>query len=308
MKRTRIIMLIIGGLLLLSFQFVLIRNYVTHVCEGVPYMSEKKPGKKPVVFCQKIISTKDHDEYGIHFSSDARTLYFIRRLEEGPVIMYAGQGLYGWNKPGKLRFKDGFTISESCLNAEENRLLLVHPAANGVKDELFVSTREEGDWSMPEKITDTLLGPKIGSLSVSQSGTVFYAGKTKEKDLPDILITEYRNQQYMPPWNPGKHINTCYRETDPFIAPDESYLLFSSDRPDGYGGTDLYISLRRNDGEWGPAINLGPIINSDLDEGSPYISPDGQYFFFSRDNDQNTDIYWVSAQAIEASPLVASKN
>jgi hypothetical protein len=270
-------------------------------------MSEHKPGKKPVVFCHKIISTEDHDEYGIHFSSDAKTLYFIRRLEKGPAIMYSGQGLYGWTKPGKLRFSDGFAVSESCLNTDETRLLLVHPVENGVTDELFVSTRNQGQWGTPEKITDTLLGSGIGSLSASRSGNVFYTGKLKKEALPDILITEYRNRQYMPPWNPGKQINTSYRERDPFIAPDEDYLLFCSDRPGGFGGTDLYLSVRKNDGEWGPASNLGPSINSKLDEGSPYISPDGQYLFFSRDNNQNKDIYWVSTQAIEALPLLTSK-
>jgi hypothetical protein len=301
-------MLIVGGLLLLSFQFILIRNYVDQVCNGVPYMSEHKPGKKPVIFCHKIISTDDHDEYGIHFSSDAKTLYFVRRLKDGPMIMQSGQGLYGWTKPRKILFKDEFALRESCFTTDEKKLLLVHSLKNGQADGLYISTKESGNWSIPERLTDSLLGPEIGSLSVSQKGNVFYSGKTKEKDLSDILITEYRNKQYMPPWNPGSHINTGYQEKDPFIAPDESYLLFCSDRPGGYGGTDLYISTRATDGQWGPAINLGPSVNTARDEGAPYMSPDGQYLFFSREKNGNKDIYWVSSRAIEVGPALAFTN
>jgi len=308
MKRTRIILLIAGGFILFSFQFILIRNYVDNVCRGVPYMAEHKPGKKPVIYCHKIISTDTHDEYGIHFSPDARTLYFIRELEDGPAMMQSGQGVYGWTRPREIHFKKGLVVREACFNPDETSLLLVLRDEKDGSEALYISNREAKGWSSPEEITDTPPGQGIGSLSVSLSGTVCYSEKINPGHHPDIQITHYRNQQYLPPWNPGANINTPYRETDPFITPDEKYLLFSSDRPGGYGGADLYISLFIRGRGWGPAINLGPSINTERDEGRPYLSPDGEYLFFSRNRKQNRDIYWVSSEAIETYTTLASKN
>jgi Tol biopolymer transport system component len=75
----------------------------------------------------------------------------------------------------------------------------------------------------------------------------------------------------------GGHLH----EYEPFIAPDQSYLIFmAAGRPDGRGGGDLYISYHK-DGVWSKAQNLGEKINSPRDEYSPKISPDGKYFFFA---------------------------
>jgi Tol biopolymer transport system component len=90
-------------------------------------------------------------------------------------------------------------------------------------------------------------------------------------------------------------INTKYLEHDPFIAPDESYLLFTSvDRPGGFGTGDLYISSRMKDGTWTEAKNLGKVFNTNGYDFCPIVSPDGKYFFFS----SKGDIYWVRVEAI----------
>jgi hypothetical protein len=88
----------------------------------------------------------------------------------------------------------------------------------------------------------------------------------------------------------------------PFIAPDESYLIWDSKREGGYGDTDLYISFRQKDGSWGPAINMGANVNSDKWDAYASVTPDGKYILFNRRIDNNTDnvdIYWVDARIIE---------
>ncbi len=84
----------------------------------------------------------------------------------------------------------------------------------------------------------------------------------------------------------------------PFIAPDESYLLFSSDR--NTGRQSLFISFRRSDGSWTEAHGLGEAINSQKGERFPYVSPDGKYLFFTRWHGRdNEDIMWVSSKIID---------
>ena len=77
-------------------------------------------------------------------------------------------------------------------------------------------------------------------------------------------------------------------------------MVFTAIRPGGLGETDLYLTLRRSDGTWTEARNMGPRINSKFFEFGARISPDNKYMFFTRSNGwfdnpyhDTSDIYWV---------------
>ena len=83
-------------------------------------------------------------------------------------------------------------------------------------------------------------------------------------------------------------------------------MIFASERPGGFGGSDLYISYRGAEGTWTKAKNLGEIINTPAEEYSPTISPDGKYLFFTRTvlaepgsgiSVKSMDIYWINIKA-----------
>ena len=95
-------------------------------------------------------------------------------------------------------------------------------------------------------------------------------------------------------------VNSDKNDWDAFIAPDESYIIFSSqNRPDTLGGQDLYISYRMNDGNWTAAKNMGNRVNSESGEICPSVSLDGEYFFFtSRRRHGRADIYWMTTDII----------
>ena len=115
-------------------------------------------------------------------------------------------------------------------------------------------------------------------------------------------------------------VNAEGYDGDVFVAPDESYLIFSSSRPDGFGEGDLYVSFRAPRGGWLAPVNLDA-VNSDVSDKFPAISPDGDFLFFAsrRTPAVNTpprgaasagfhpaprgnqvDVYWVSTTVIEA--------
>jgi len=84
----------------------------------------------------------------------------------------------------------------------------------------------------------------------------------------------------------------------PFIAPDESYLIFDS-RSEG-GNLDIYISFRQQDGSWGSVIKLGDTINTEFPDASGSVTSDGKYFFFTRfTGNGKKDLMWVDAGFIE---------
>ena len=95
-------------------------------------------------------------------------------------------------------------------------------------------------------------------------------------------------------------INTGTWLAHPFIAPDESYLLFDGRREGGYGDSDIYVSFRQADGSWGEAINLGETVNTARWEASATVTPDGKYLFFHRTvGEGDNDIFWMDAAIIE---------
>jgi len=122
-------------------------------------------------------------------------------------------------------------------------------------------------------------------------------------DVPDDLYrSRLVNGEYGEPENLGAAINTDdYEEYAPFVDPDEDYLIFASNRPGGFGGNDLYISFQNPDGSWTEPRNMGDTINSGAGDTIPYVSPDGEYFFFitRRAGDRGYNPYWVDAQIIE---------
>lgn len=83
------------------------------------------------------------------------------------------------------------------------------------------------------------------------------------------------------PSNLGSNVNSLFWDSHPCVAADGSVLYFSSDRPGGYGGRDIWYSRRRRDGTWEKPINAGEPINTSFDEISPWVTPDNQTLLFS---------------------------
>lgn len=106
--------------------------------------------------------------------------------------------------------------------------------------------------------------------SVSNDRTIFFHANDDASNSSDIFKASWQEGKYVvEPLDPS--INTSHGEFDPFISPDESYIIFSSDRPEGLGGTDLYISFATGD-SWTTPQNLGTPINSSANDYSAIIN------------------------------------
>lgn len=125
-----------------------------------------------------------------------------------------------------------------------------------------------------------------GALSVSQDGEwMLFAGQLSAQTYKsfDIYISYYTPQGWSEPQNMGENINTDFYETAPTLSPDKRALYFVSNRPGGYGGSDLYVSYRQPNGKWGPAQNMGPGINTAGNELAPFIHADNQTLYYTSD-------------------------
>jgi outer membrane protein OmpA-like peptidoglycan-associated protein/tetratricopeptide (TPR) repeat protein len=97
----------------------------------------------------------------------------------------------------------------------------------------------------------------------------------------DIYISYRTPDGWSAPENMGDSINSEFWEAAPSLSPDKRDLYFSSSRPGGYGGSDLYVSHRLLNGHWSAAENLGPTINTIGEESTPFIHADNSTLYFN---------------------------
>jgi hypothetical protein len=161
--------------------------------------------------------------------------------------------------------------------------------------------RKKDGWGQPVHLSRKInIGSRQLFPTVAVNGNLYFNSSAGDYGKGDFFRSVYRNGHYGAPESLGDSINTAYDETDVLVAPDESFLIFTSvDRPDGFGNGDLYVSFRNGDGRWTAAQNMGEHINTASSEFSPTLSPDGRYFFFTSRRSGSDDIYWVSADVVE---------
>ncbi|MEO9871795.1 serine hydrolase domain-containing protein [Ekhidna sp.] len=257
------------------------------VLEG-PYLGQKSPGLTPEVFALGILSRK-HRDGGISFTPDMKEFYFSRKnLATGK-----------WWLVGFRSENNRWT--ESVVGPRVGRPTL-SPDGNVMHLGNKYMERTEAGWSDIKS-----LGPMferedwgIMRLSSSAKGTYVF-DDYKSNDV--LRISRIKDGKREAPELLGKEINAGKWTAHPFIAPDESYIIWDSEKDSGYGDKDLYISFQQQDGSWGAAINMGKKINTSGGDSSGFVTPDGKYFFFDRwtgtEGNRKVAVYWVDAQVIE---------
>ena len=96
-----------------------------------------------------------------------------------------------------------------------------------------------------------------------------------------MYISYFTPDGWSEPENLGNKINTDAWESAPSLSPDKRDLYFASRRPDGFGGSDIYVSHILPNGHWSDPENLGPEINTSGDESCPFIHADNQSLYFT---------------------------
>lgn len=169
--------------------------------------------------------------------------------------------------------------------------------------DLFYIEKTDNGWSKPK---DFVLNSQTSEwhISFTQNNVAYFGSEREGSRLrADIYYSKPENGDYKEAIKLPSSINTEYNDCDPLIAPDESYLIFHSDRPGGYGNHDLYIAFCKGENDWTKPINMGENINSPGWEMGPSLSPDGKYLFFTRrkswDTKEPSKIFWVDIVIIE---------
>ncbi|MCL5734255.1 MAG: LamG domain-containing protein [Actinobacteria bacterium] len=207
------------------------------------------------------------------------------------------------------------TVNEDidCFSADGLEMYIESTRSGGYGGwDLWVCKRTspEDNWGPPEN-----LGPTVNSTSwdfnafitTDGLGLYFISNRPGGYGDFDLYVTRRatRDSAWGPPTNLGPAVNTSYLDDVPSVSADGLELYFTSNRPGGYGGYDLYVSKRAATSDpWGLAADLGPAVNSPANEEAACISPDGLLLFFSSDRPGGSgdlDIY-VTRRASRSAP------
>jgi len=148
-------------------------------------------------------------------------------------------------------------------------------------DALFYSTKVNGVWTEPINMNEMLVVDRdLFPTSISKDGKDLYLYSSAEYD-GIIYRSSFENGKWSPIVKLNDNINTKYWESHATISHDNKKLYFTSNRKGSYGGLDIYVSKRDSSGDWGPAENLGPVINTPYNEETPFLSSDDKTLYFS---------------------------
>ncbi|HSL85334.1 MAG TPA: hypothetical protein VK861_00200, partial [Bacteroidales bacterium] len=165
------------------------------------------------------------------------------------------------------------------ISDDEN--LLVFSKAEAFYDALLYSRKRDGRWSPPVNMNEILrVDRDFFPTSLSADGRELYLYSSVGSD-GNIYISRFENGQWSLPAKLNDRINTKFWESHAIVSRDNNRLYFTSNRTGGYGGLDIYVSTRERSGDWGPPVNLGPVINTPYNEESPFLAENDRKLFFS---------------------------
>lgn len=194
--------------------------------------------------------------------------------EYSPVISLDGGSLY-------------FTSRREWPNKETEKMK--DPAINQYPEDIYVSylNFEDSSWTTPEKLDFCQPRRNEATIAISSDERKIYV-YMDSTGFGDIYYTDFYHAKFnkIEAMSIPK-LNTEHWETHSMMTHDQKSLYFVSDRPGGYGGRDIYVVHRKENGSWSEPMNLGPKINGPFDEDSPFISIDNKTLYYATNGEKS---------------------
>jgi len=271
---------------------------------GYKYVDGDVPGNTPVVFGKGVVSTADHRELNAVFSPDGLEFYFLRQVRGAYKTFVMRRDATGrWSGPEIASFSrtnDQWDEVDIWLsdNGATAYFISNRPAAGFAAGSVNIWRVSRGGdgWSVPELLPRPINSNANVIYPVTTTSGALYFTSSRPEDDGNRDVYKAQTSQGAG-WGievVGEPVSTPAREGDVYVSTDERVMILTSEREGGEGGADLYFSSRCKGETWSEPVNLAQPINSPGHDYAPVFSPDGLYFFFTRDG----DIYWVSSTAI----------
>jgi len=258
---------------------------------GEPYFGEPFPTITATQFAPDIFTEELHAPP--IFSPDGTEVYWNWMSTEPRNIQYMKLIDGIWTQPASVPFGFEEGSDSPFISSDGTKLVFLwgHFSGAAGPGKVCIVEKSNGEW----------MSPQILGNEVNQNGAHWQASMADNQNLyfgteGDIYFSEYVNGEYTTAEMLGTNINTNVYEGCPFIAPDESYLIFDRTMPNLYA--DIFICCKQDDGSWGDPINMEE-LNGTYHEMYANVSPDGRFIMFLS-NSYGGELlpYWVDAQII----------
>lgn len=263
------------------------------------FLGQKTPGLIPEIFAPGIVSINGRFEGAISFSPDLEEMYFGASNEDDETHIYFSKLQDNqWTPIKRASFTSGKKKEElhPFVSPNGNRIYFTALDSAFSDEKIWYVNRLEDSW------TEAILLE-----SPINDDMVFYPNQARNGDLYYFNLSKFK--MYSAPNRNGEFPETREMGIEfghhGFISPSQDYLLVTdrNKEDEGRKDNDVYVYFKNQDGTWTKPINLGNTINSNFNEKSPSITPDGKYLFFGRDERDIepglSNIYWVDVQVIE---------
>jgi Tol biopolymer transport system component len=274
-------------------------NSLFHNFKG-PYLGQTHPGDTAEFFAPGLLSAGGSVHH-IIFSPDGKeVIYSI--LTPGSQYLVEPRGVFRknfnmysqmdtgcWTEPKAFLHNKNYQIGYRFFSPDGEKLFFnsnrgkTDPPDMSSSGMWFIE-RRNGEWSEPVKVEfeKNYQGGSGGFPSVAANGNLYFYTWSTGASHGHLRMSKYENGKYLNPVSLGETVNSP-GGAHPYIAPDESYIIFDSYKMGGeeYGETDLFISYCDKKGNWTKPKNLGKKINSKYVERRPFVSSDGKYLFFA---------------------------
>lgn len=277
------------------------------ILEG-EYLGQVKPGQKPVAFALDIVSSNFGEHGCVMFTPDGKEAYWSSTLEIPDSGYTLGGMLYSrviddrWTIPEQPSFvsRDGYDDDVPFVTPDGKRLFFLSrrplTEAGPIGGEhIWYMDRIGDSWGKPKPVSNEVnTMDHHWQISVSADNTLYFASSSGGGlGMGDVYKSEYVDGKYIAPENLGNIINSELGEGTPYIAPDESYIIFSRFGYADRSKNGLYISFKDDMGNWGVPKFMRTGI-------CPIVSHDGNYFFIIDTFEGMNNVYWMDASVIDA--------
>lgn len=251
-----------------------------------PYLGQRA-GAAPSLFAPGVISSR-RGEMNAAFSPDGTELYFTIKdaADRASAIAVTRRAGDRWEPPQIAAFSGRYDDVDPAFSPDGTRLYFSSyrsrdgssaPAADA---DLWYVERRDGGFGDAVHVGAPVSTPHDDfHASLTRDGTLYYSVWNSARRTSDVFRARPAGGAYQVE-SAGAPINTESSEYDPYVAPDESYVIFASNRPGGRGDADLYVSFR-DGATWSEPVSLGDAVNTPAREYCPVVSPDGKYFLFT---------------------------
>jgi hypothetical protein len=299
----------IFGLFMLAAPYVLSQQSDFPELTG-PYLGQEPPGELPEAFAPSIIFDENAIHGNIAFSPDGKEIYWVFHPptygQNPPPIQFIRLVNSQWTRPGILGFSEEYGVMNISMAPDGKKLFFTskrpwpsswghQPAGNTLEAyKTWYVERSGAGWGDPKPL-DPRINKNLMGVSATNDGTLYTHGIKRIK-VKNGQYTEW--EQLGPPLDVGRITGG-----NPFISPDETYILFNR-KWSGRFGYGLFISYRTRDDKWTEPINLFEKINAPRGGSQPIVTPDGKYLFYY----SGGKFCWLDAGIIEDLKPAARSN